>query len=375
MKTILVIDDTPEVLDYMVDTLQLEGFKVLTAENGHVGIEQCKQHLPDLILCDVMMPVINGYDVLEALHQDPATEIIPFIFVTSKKELTDFRKGMELGADDYLSKPFSDEELLHAVKTRLEHQAVAVAHFEKKLEYLRKNLSRVLPHELNTPIAGILGFSQVLAEFHETMKREEISDMARGIYVGAKRLHNLIQECVKYTEIEMISSDTAKLDMLRKMYVLHPESVVEKAAKQIAGEVHREQDLVMELVDMSVHISKEHFQTIAQELIHNAFKFSKKGEPVHVKTMVKENDFILQIENKGGGLKADQIVNIGAFMQFDRDLREQQGIGLGLIIAKSLAELYDGKLTFASIPNQSTTISVILPHYDPSLFRNVQKRT
>lgn len=125
MKKILVIEDNDEVRDNIAEILELSGYEVITAENGKVGTEIAIQQLPDLIICDIMMPVLDGYGVVYLLNQHPKANSIPFIFLTAKSEKTDFRKGMELGADDYITKPFEGIELLKAVEMRL-HKSDAV---------------------------------------------------------------------------------------------------------------------------------------------------------------------------------------------------------------------------------------------------------
>lgn len=130
MKTILLIEDNDDIRANTAEILELSNYKVITAENGKVGIEKAITHLPDLIICDIMMPVLDGYGVLHAVQKNDGTKNIPFIFLTAKTERNDFRKGMELGADDYITKPFNGTELLTAVDSRL-----------KKIELLKKELT------------------------------------------------------------------------------------------------------------------------------------------------------------------------------------------------------------------------------------------
>lgn len=129
MKTILLIEDNPEILDNTSEILELAGYRVMTAENGKLGVEAALQSPPDLIVCDVMMPVLDGYGVFHLVRKHPDLAHIPFIFLTAKSERSDLRKGMELGADDYITKPYSDTELLSAVESRLE-----------RMERLRKDI-------------------------------------------------------------------------------------------------------------------------------------------------------------------------------------------------------------------------------------------
>jgi YesN/AraC family two-component response regulator len=123
-KVILVIEDETVTRNLFLDILEAEGFDTIDAPNGLVGIQQAHKHLPDLVICDIDMPDMDGFGVLNALRQDPLTAIIPFIFLTGSHHKADVRKGMELGADDYLTKPSTIEELLAAIVTRLEKQAL-----------------------------------------------------------------------------------------------------------------------------------------------------------------------------------------------------------------------------------------------------------
>jgi CRP/FNR family transcriptional regulator, polysaccharide utilization system transcription regulator len=129
MKKILVIEDNMEMRENIVEILELANYTVFAAENGRKGIEQARENLPDLILCDIMMPEIDGYGVLYFLGKDPKTSGIPFIFLSAKADQKDIRKGMRLGADDYLTKPFEEMELLEAIETRLHRNQIVRKEF------------------------------------------------------------------------------------------------------------------------------------------------------------------------------------------------------------------------------------------------------
>ncbi len=131
MNTILIIEDNLEVRENTAEILALAQYKVFTAENGKIGVETAIREKPDLIICDIMMPILDGYGVLHLLTKNIETATIPFIFLTAKSEKSDYRKGMELGADDYITKPFDDTQLLNAVEVRL-----------KKSSELKKSFSQ-----------------------------------------------------------------------------------------------------------------------------------------------------------------------------------------------------------------------------------------
>ncbi len=133
MKKILLIEDNTEIRENTAEILELADYQVVTAENGRIGVEKAHHEKPDLIICDIMMPIMDGYSVLHLLSKTPDTANTPFIFLTAKADRSDFRKGMEMGADDYITKPFDDVELLNAIESRL-----------KKVELLQKNYTQDL---------------------------------------------------------------------------------------------------------------------------------------------------------------------------------------------------------------------------------------
>ena len=169
MKKILIIEDNLEVRENTAEIIELSNYEVITAENGKVGVELALKELPDLIVCDIMMPVLDGYGVYHLLSKHKETASIPFIFLTAKSEKADFRKGMEMGADDYITKPFDGIELLNAIEVRL-----------KKTELLRQQYS------------GPEAINEFLANAHKTGKVQLASD-EREIYTYIKK-HILYKE-------------------------------------------------------------------------------------------------------------------------------------------------------------------------------------
>ena len=156
MKNILVIEDDDQVRENIEEILELENFEATTAKNGFVGLQLAIEKLPDLIICDVMMPELDGYGVLKALQQNPATAAIPFIFLTAKVEHQDLRQGMNLGADDYLTKPFTPDELRQVIAIRLAKQTAITQDYQQQLQQLAAGLDHLTRYDRVTGLPNQL---------------------------------------------------------------------------------------------------------------------------------------------------------------------------------------------------------------------------
>ncbi len=362
MAKILVIEDQDSIRTNLLELLDVQGYSVMGAENGLVGLQLAREFLPDVVVCDIIMPELDGYGVLHELRQDPLTATIPFIFLTAKADKSDLRQGMNLGADDYLPKPFTHHELLEAVATRLGKYAQVSAHFEQKLEELRSNIAASLPHEFLTPLTVILAASEILALHSETLKPGEVPEIAERIHSSADRLHRLIKNFLLYTRLEMAATDPVKAESLRSYGSSDARAVITDAALRAAQQAGRTADLHLELNDATVQVGPTHLNKIIEELLDNAFRYSRAGTPVRVGCHTDDaHVFTLSLMDQGLGMTREQIARVGAYMQFDREQHEQQGQGLGLTIVKRLAELHGGELTIESAPGLYTRVHVILP--------------
>ncbi len=361
MKKVLVVDDTEDIRMIIAETLNLYGFSTLSAGDGNSAIQIAEKQLPDLIICDVNMPNIDGYGTLTAIRQNAATATIPFIFLTGITDKLNMRRGMELGADDYLTKPFTHKELLAAVNTRLEKQAEIKRQSEKKLDELRGNITLALPHELRTPLNGIMGLAQLMIEDYATLPPEEVLESARYIHQSAMRLHRLIENFLVYSQVELMASESKKIDINHTGEPLLSHEIIPEVARSVAGRYNRESDLVLQTVPFSLLLPEQNLKKIVEELVDNACKFSPPSTPVGVTSSVVNATFTIRITNEGRGMTAEQIANVGPHMQFDRKVFEQQGAGLGLIITKRLVELQGGRVLVESVPGQQTTVQVSFP--------------
>jgi len=360
-KKILVIEDVHYLRNDVLEMLRFEGYEVEGAENGLVGVEAARNFNPDLIICDIMMPGLNGFEVLKVLRGDPKTRTIPFIFLTAKTDRIDMRQGMGLGADDYITKPFYSNELLDTISARLQARQYYQEQAEQRTQSIIEKISMALPHELRTPLNTIMGFSDILMLEAFNIKPDQVVEWAQHINNAAMRLYRLIENYLTYVRIESTLRDPHLRDQLYDRETYQPGSIVEYMTNNRAKLADREADLRLDVTAPSTaRISEDDLGRIIDSLVDNAFKFSEKGKPVEVKARENGDRLTITIADQGRGMSASDIASVGAYMQFDRMIYEQQGTGLGLIIAKRLAELYGGSLEITSEKGVGTTVTVTL---------------
>ena len=189
MKSVLVIDDNQDIRENTAEILELAGYKTFTAENGKRGVEVALKERPDVIVCDIMMPELDGYGVLHLLRKNEQTEQIPFVFLTAKTERSDFRKGMEMGADDYITKPFEDIELLNAIEIRLKKAAVLDAKYAPSQEGINEFIKDVKKSGLISQLADqydVENYTKKQTLYQETKRPRFLYYLVNGKVKGFK---------------------------------------------------------------------------------------------------------------------------------------------------------------------------------------------
>lgn len=192
MTKVLVIENEAQTREIFVDCLEAEGFEAIEAKNGCIGVQKAQEQVPDLVVCDILLPELNGYRVLETLRQDPSTATIPFIFLTGRTSKAERRQGMELGADDYLTKPSNAEEFLSAIDTQLKKRETLkklyAAEFQQSSSQPKTNSNSVLPSVSNPQIQQI--FDYIGAHYQESIS---LSDVAREFGYSSAYLTDLVK--------------------------------------------------------------------------------------------------------------------------------------------------------------------------------------
>jgi signal transduction histidine kinase len=369
MQRILLIDDHEELRTEMANVLELEGFAVDQAPNGRLGLERIRTQRPDVVICDLVMPDMDGYETLQAIRGDPDTEMLPFLMLTGRDEREQMRYGMEMGADDYITKPFKVGDLLRAVNAAFDKLARVERHAQAKLEQLREQVAVALPHELRTPLACIMGYAEMLADTGAADMGYGVTELAERILGAGQRLHRMSENALLFLQLEMLGRGRGDVRTDATPIRTNLADVVVQHARSRAVAHGRSQDLVMNVGDATVGVYTAYVAKIVDELVDNAFKFSAAGTPVRVSARGDDARAMLEVSDIGSGMAEEQVAAIGGFVQFERSVREQQGLGLGLSIASRIAQVWGGSISIASVRGSGTTVTIWLPAGETSSSR------
>lgn len=364
MTKILVVEDETVLRHNIVSVLEFEGYETLEAENGVRGIELVFDEAPDLIVCDIMMPEMDGFEMLAAVRSHPNVQATPFLFLTARAEREVMRQGMDLGANDYIAKPFAHAELLSAIDAVLQKHQLVTENFIERIEDLRTSVTTSIPHELRTPLTSLVGYLDFIIQDVESLSSDEIQSMCQRMMRATLRLRRLTENWITYAHLHTATINSQTVHKMQNLFLDNPtatKSILEEITEVVADRYDRAEDCQPTFAEVNLPMPREDILRIYEEIIDNAFKFSKKETPVRIETYAADGKFWLEVEDQGWGMSKDQIETAGAFIQFERRLHEQQGIGLGLAIATKLVDLYGGHISIESQLDLGTKVIISLP--------------
>lgn len=363
---ILVIEDDENIRENIQELLEAKGYHVKAASNGKQGVLEAIDYRPSLILCDVMMPKMDGFKVLEYVRKTAAIQSTPFIFLTAKIDIQDVRHGMDLGADDYITKPFTTKELINAIETRLKKQQKVVGEYTKVKHELDTTVFATYYHEFNTPLHGIIGGLNLLINARESFSDQQIHELLLSILKSGLRLNHSLANLMLFEEIKRAEVYTELLSMFSngKTAGLWPQRL-QTELQTMAKEIYnRSGDLNFDMQQADLNINPEYLLRIVLELTDNALKFSKSGQRVHVLGKKEGDNYFIEVKDIGRGFVLNSLEDIAPFKQFKRSKFEQQGLGIGLYLVKRLLEFNQGELRIVSSDEDGTKVTVILPSFD-----------
>jgi CheY-like chemotaxis protein/two-component sensor histidine kinase len=358
---ILIVDDEPDMRKVINDILTEAGYDTYLAENGAHALELAAAVSPDLILSDIQMPSMNGYELLNNVKVDPELGKIPFVFMTGVNVgRYDLRKGMDLGADDYLTKPFTVEELVNAVGIRLRKQQLWKAFTDSKLTKTQTGFIMLLSNELHILVMDILEHAQSLLAGTD-VARSDMEKAAQMITRSGKRLSHLHENILYYSMLQIWVKDEETIAAMRKEETASYLSVLNSILHENPRTKARLQSITVKGSDAALQISPADFGKIIYELADNACKFSDAESSIFITAEQGERMLTIAIGDSGRGMTKEEIEQSASLFRPQQPLQRRTDGGVGLIIAITIAELYGGKVTIDSTPQTGTTVSVALP--------------
>jgi signal transduction histidine kinase len=351
--SILLVDDNLNNLKLLIEYLKHSGLKILIAKNGMEAVKRAKLVIPDLILLDIMMPGMNGYETCDELKKCPQTSEIPIIFMTALTDTTNKIKGFEHGAVDYITKPFQHEEVLMRISSHL-----TIIRQKKRLAELNATKDKffsIVAHDMRNAFSSLLNGTQFLSESAHKLSLEQIDSFSKNIHSSAKNTYKLLQNLLEWARLQ------------RGVYVYAPQkfdfypiaiemiSLYEEMAKQ--KNIHLTHDIVQGTV---VNSDSQMIKTILRNLITNAIKYTHANGTVHL-SMKKDNEYqTISVKDSGVGIAS---ADMNKLFQIDKASSapgtcQETGTGLGLILCKELVDKCDGKIWVESVPQEGSTFFV-----------------
>lgn len=360
-RTLLVIDDDFPMLLGLRALLERSGYKVITCDNSLSGVRMAAETQPDLIVCDVMMPLMDGFKLRDELSADPLTSGIPFLFLSARASQTDKLRGLEGGADDYVTKPFDPRELVARINAVFRRQELgrhdAEQEMNRHIEHIQSEISHNLSHELRTPMTQILmSLDMVLRDKYEDP--EDLKWFVETALSQSHRLNGLIDDLTFLSNLDMGRTFTLR----QKVDVNNDFSSI-IAMRQ---EMYKDKGLRVEVSiapGLVIHAPRREFRQAATHLVDNSMKFSPPMSSILIDLAARgDGGCVLTVADYGTGIPAGLHEKVfERYYQISQgDTREHSGLGVGLTIARTIARSLDGDVIILP-SNRGCRVQMILP--------------
>jgi len=368
MTKILLIEDEAPLRIEVAEWLTFENYEVVEAENGLKGVQAAFDHLPDLILCDIMMPILDGYGVLLEINSNPTTVATPFIFLTAKASHEDLRGGMTSGADDYITKPFTRQELLLAIQKQLEKRLMREQWHQREVQQLQNALMQeheqrllkaklvgMFSHDFRNPLSTILSSNSLLRDYADRLDEQRRLTHLNRIDASVHQLIQMLDDMLIVTQMEAGSLQFS------------PESL--NIGEVIQGIVEEFQAVNSEVCTIifenqthdSVLADVRLIRQIASNLISNAVKYSPLGGEVHVTLKAEDGSYLFTVQDHGIGIEQEDQEQLFTAFHRGSNVGRVTGTGLGLAIVKQAVTIHGGTIELESAVGQGTMVKVNIP--------------
>lgn len=355
---ILIVDDTPDNLRFLSLMLTQKGYEVRKALNGQMALASAQAELPDLILLDIRMPEMDGYEVCRTLKTDPKTSEVPVIFISALDDVLDKVKAFGVGGVDYITKPFQSAEVL----ARVEHQ-LNLRQLQKQLVTQNEELARsnrelgqfayVVSHDLQQPLQSITGFARFLQVKYEHDLDDKAIQYINQIIDAGSRMQTLIQDLLAYSQA----------DQEQEFQPIDCNQVLEQVLANLQAAI-AEKAVAITSDSLPIVIASEvQLVQLFQNLLSNAIKFVRPdaAPQVHISVTPLDQQWQFAIQDNGVGIAAEHLNQIFEAFQRLHSIKQYPGNGIGLATCKRIVELQGGRIWVESKVNQGTTFYFTLP--------------
>lgn len=361
--TVLVVDDSADNLQLLTGHLYDAGFEVQFARSGREALDRARSTPPDVIVLDIEMPDMNGFEVCQKLQSDACLRSIPVLFVTSHTDEEYLVRGFEVGGVDYITKPVRRSELISRVRTQQELKCArdrlhAQNEYLTQLNQRKDRFFSMLAHDLRSPFSGILTLARFMKESAEEGSTGDTREFVEALWEASSRLSRLLENLLEWGRLQLYSASA-------KPQELPVTPLVEEAAG-LFEQVAREKGITIEQVvaaDLTVFADPTMIDSVLRNLISNAIKFSHPGGQVTVRAAASDDRVRIAVRDTGVGISPERLERIFSdeILVSGVGTSGEKGTGLGLALSRLHAEQNGGTLAVTSTPGKGTTITLELP--------------
>jgi two-component system, sensor histidine kinase and response regulator len=360
-STVLVVEDNPAMNNAICDILELNSYRVRSAHNGQEALNYLQTERPDVILCDIMMPHMDGYTLLRHTRADERLRTLPFIFLTARSSEDDRRQAKTIGIEDYLVKPVDPEDLTIAVENALRRSRNLAIETQSQMDSLRNQIVRTLQHEFRTPLTFILGYAEYLAEIaDDQIDLETLKLSTHAILEGGHRLQDLVEKFLLLADIQYRQHLPGREEHLSAHQMLkNATSNMTKAAAEVSMEI-----LVEPAPESDTIIGEiSYLYRAVIHMIENSIQYRRpQSKQIWLSVAVAENYIGLRVADDGKGISPTMLQLLQRpFEQVKRDDRTVPGAGLSLALIQHIARLHGGYLEIESEEGKGSTFTLWLP--------------
>ena len=361
--TILVVEDNVDLNMAICEILESFNFEVNSSKDGYAALEWLKDHTPDMILCDIMMPGMDGYTLLKHARADAKLRTLPFIFLTARTSVTDRRRAKEIGIEDYLTKPVDSNDLIAAINNALRRRQIMQAEMQEQMNALRDRIVGILQHEFRTPLTFVLGYAEYLLDVTKgDFNVDELRTSASAILDGGRRLQQLIETFLLLAELQNRQLDSNEIGKVQAYQLL---TDLDKEFGPRIQEAGLQVELGSQQKEVYLYADTEMVREALRRLMDNAIRYRRAGSAtiwLSVEIASTSTYVGLRIRDEGAGIPAEQVQSYAtAFQQHDRDNRTEPGAGLSLALIRHVAHLHGGSLEIDSEYGVGSAFTLWLP--------------